>query len=119
MSEQLAVLKGILENLVVIRQLMELQLRKLIKEELERVASTPERKKMWILCDGATSTSEISRKVGVSTRAVQYFIRDAQRLELIRIDKRGFPRRAINWIPSDWQKLVENVSKRDKGEKYE
>ena len=49
MSEQLAVLKEILENLVEIRQLMELHLRKLIKEELESVASTPERKKMWIL----------------------------------------------------------------------
>ena len=89
-------------------------MRNLIKEELEKIASTPERKKMWILCNGAISTSEIAKKVGVSTRAVQYFIRDAQRLELIRVDKRGFPRRIIDWIPSEWQKLVESVSNKDK-----
>lgn len=100
-------LKKINSNLSVIRKLTELQLKGPIKKELEKLASTSERKKIWTLCDGTVSTSEIARKVGVSRRAVQYFIQEATRQELIVTDKRGFPYRMIDWIPPDWKKTLE------------
>lgn len=104
-------LKKINSNLFVIRKLTELQLRGPIKKELERLASTSERKRIWALSDGTLSTGEIAKKVGVSRRAVQYFVQEAERSELLRVDKRGFPYRNIDWIPPEWLKEIGTVGK--------
>lgn len=104
-------LKQINFNLSIIRKLSELQLRGIIKAELEKVASTSERKKIWALSDGTLSTGEIAKKVGVSRRAVQYFVQEAERSELLRMDKRGFPYRNIDWIPPEWLEEIGIVGK--------
>jgi len=108
-TEKLEVLRSIDAKLSVIRQLIELQTHSIVKDKLEKVASTPSRKIIWALCDGTLSVSDIAKKAGVSTRAVQYFVREAQELELITVDKRGFPRRTINWIPLKWQHIIKKL----------
>ena len=94
----------IYEELVKIRALLERLARKELKEDLEKIANTPQRKKIWILCDGMTSTKEIATKVGLSQRAVQFFISELKERDLIIMERRGFPKRKYDYIPSDWIK---------------
>ncbi len=73
-------------------------------EDLRRIASTPPRQEMWRLCDGTKSTQEIAAQVGVSPRAVQYFVDEADRAGLVASLRRGYPKRSddFNEIPSEW-----------------
>ena len=92
----------LLDELSRIRQLLLLLARKALKEELEKVATTDERKRIWALCDGFRSTEEIAKKVGLSLRAVQIFIKELRDRDLIVIEKRGYPKRRFDYIPSNW-----------------
>jgi len=104
-EEKLELLREINESLKVVRKLTEIQLRGPIKDELAEFASSKERRKMWMLCDGALSTIEISKQVGVSPRAVQYFVQDGLKAGFVRVDRRGYPSRTIDWIPPEWEKI--------------
>ena len=95
-------IERIYEEVLKIRSLLERLARKELREDLEQVANTPQRRKIWILCDGMTSTKDISSKVGLSQRAVQIFINELKKKDLITIEKRGFPKRKYDYIPSDW-----------------
>ena len=93
----------LLEEVSTIRLLIEILARKALKEELEKLATTNERKKIWALCDGLRSTDEIAKEVGVTQRAVQRFIKELREADLVIIEKRGYPKRRFNYIPSDWK----------------
>lgn len=102
-NEAITLLKEINEHVRAIRVLTEIQLRGPVKNELSRLASSNDRKRIWILCDGATTTAEIAKRVGVTRRAVQYFVQDGLKSGLLDVDKRGYPRRTVDWIPPDWE----------------
>lgn len=93
----------IYKELVKIRSLLERLAKKELKEDLESVASTNERKIIWSLCDGLNNTSEIASKTRVSQRAVQLFIKELAEKDLIIVEERGRPKRKYDYIPSDWQ----------------
>lgn len=99
-------LREINENLKALRKLKELELRGPITNELAAFASSSERKKMWIYADGAANTIEIARKVGVSPRAVQYFVQEGLKAGFLRVDRRGYPSRMIDLIPPEWEKTL-------------
>ncbi len=101
--ETITLLKEISEHLRAIRLLTEIQLRGPVRDELSRLASSLDRRRIWILCDGATTTTEIAKKVGVTNRAVQYFVQDGLKSGLLNVDRRGYPRRTIDWAPPDWK----------------
>jgi len=75
------------------------------RQDLERVASTPERQEMWRLCDGILSNEEIAKKVGVSLRTVQYFVQDGEKADLVTMVRRGYPKRTEDYdvIPPEWK----------------
>lgn len=75
------------------------------KEDLGKVASTPQRQEMWRLCDGTLSTEDIAKKIGVSTRTVQYFVEEAEKVGLVKSYRRGYPKRNEDYeeIPSEWK----------------
>lgn len=102
-EEAITLLREINDHVHAIRVLSEIQLRGPVKNELTRLASSLDRRKIWSLCDGATSTSEIATRVGVTKRAVQYFVQDGMKSGLVTLDKRGYPRRTIDWTPPDWE----------------
>jgi len=95
------------EEITRIRQLLELLARDGIKRELEQLATSDERKKVWALCSGFMSTTEISQKVTISQRAVQMFLKELQEADLITIKKRGYPKRKFDYIPSGWEVSTE------------
>lgn len=75
------------------------------RQDLEKVANTPARQETWRLCDGTLSNEEIAKKVGVTLRAVQYFVQDAERKGLIISQRRGYPKRTDSFdeIPVEWK----------------
>lgn len=93
----------IYEELIKIRELLERLARRSLKEDLESIATTNERKRIWTLCDGLNSTTEIASKVGVSQRTVQIFINELHDRDLIAIGKRGYPKRKYDYVPSDFR----------------
>ena len=96
-------LEQILSELVEIKKILLFNSRETLKKELNDMASTEERKKIWGLLDGLTSTTEISEKAGVSARTVQLFVSQLEEKDLVITEKRGYPKRRMDYIPSDWQ----------------
>jgi hypothetical protein len=92
----------IYEEIVKIRELLQLLASDKIKGQVERLASTDERKRVWTLCDGTNSTSEIADKVAISLRAVQIFLKELQDAGLIVIERRGYPKRVFDYVPPGW-----------------
>ena len=95
-------IEEVFEEVSKIRKLLEILLRENIKEELEIVATTPERKKIWVLCDGSTNTKGIAKEVGMSLRAVQTTIKELKDHDLIKHEKGGYQQRIFDYIPYDW-----------------
>ncbi len=91
-----------LDELQTIRQLVELLAKDSIKGELNSIATTSERRKVWALCDGLTSTAELANRVGMGTRAVQVFISELQGRDLVSVERRGYPKRRFDLVPSEW-----------------
>lgn len=75
------------------------------RQDLENVANTPVRQEIWRLCDGVLNNDEIAKKVGVTLRAVQYFVQDAEKKGLIISQRRGYPKRTDSFdeIPVEWK----------------
>jgi len=57
---------------------------------------------MWALFNGLLNTEEIAKKVGVTQRAVQIFVKELRAKEWVVTKKRGYPKRRFDYIPSDW-----------------
>lgn len=112
------ILKQINDNILALKKLKELEMREVVTREIERIASTAVRRKIWILSDGTKSTNEISKNVNVSRRAVQYFVQECVNSGLLGVDKRGYPVRRIEWIPPEWTEIVvlEKLSEREEHE---
>jgi DNA-binding MarR family transcriptional regulator len=102
MSERI-LLEKLLEEIITMRKLLEIVISDKLKTKLEEVATTSERKRIYALCDGLTSTDEIAQKVGVSQRAVQDVVKRFVERDLISVSRRGYPRRLFEWIPSEWK----------------
>jgi len=98
---------GLYDEIIKIRQLLEMAVKDSLKKELERILTTTERKKVWALCDGETDTKTMAEKAGVSLRAVQVALKDLQDAGLIMVEKRGYPRRKFDYVPSEWKPRIE------------
>lgn len=107
MSEDalIELMKGMSEDIRRIRMDMARMARDSYLQDLERVANTPARQEMWRLCEGILSNEDIAKKIGVTLRAVQYFIQDAEKKGLIIAQRRGYPKRTDSFdeIPVEWK----------------
>ena len=77
-------------------------------KQLEDLASSDERKAIWVLCSGRLTRDQISKKSGVSLRTVTTFVDLAMTYGLLEEEKGkgGHPKRVIDHVPSDWKNLV-------------
>jgi DNA-binding transcriptional ArsR family regulator len=107
MSEQQNILEMVYNELVNVRYLLEIAIRGELKKEIERVVTTDERRKIYVLLDGFSSTEQIAQKAGVSQRSVQLLVKELVDAGLVVIEKRGYPKRVFDYIPSEWR--VSNV----------
>jgi len=90
------------EELVRMRDLLQILASDKIKERVEQLATTDERKKVWTLCNGKNCTSDIAEKVSISLRAVQIFLKELQDTGLVITERRGYPKRAFDYVPPGW-----------------
>ena len=100
MSEK--ILMSLYDEIVKIRQLLEMTVRNDLTKELESILTTKERKMIWSLCDGFTNTKTIAETTGISMRAVQIAVKDLQDAGLLIARRRGFPRRKFDYVPATW-----------------
>jgi DNA-binding transcriptional ArsR family regulator len=108
MSEK--TMMSLYEEIVKIRQLLEMSVKDNLRKELEKVLTTKERKMVWALSDGLTDTKTIAEKTRISQRAVQGTLKELQDAELMVVEKRGFPKRKFDYVPSDWKYKEEDVA---------
>lgn len=104
-----SILQGIEARLEGIYRLIELQTRPQLEAAIQRLATTKERRKVWILSDGQRKTEEVSRLSGSALRTVQVFIQEADRAGLMDTNRRGYPRRRFDVIPTGWVSETEEV----------
>ena len=107
MSEKTLI--SLYDEIVKIRQLLEISFKENLRKELEKVLTTKERRMVWTLSDGFTDTKTIAEKTKISQRAVQGTLKELQDAELIVVEKRGFPKRKFDYVPSDWMYEKEGV----------
>jgi len=99
--------EALFEEVQKVRQLLEILARDALKRELEEYATTVQRRRIWALCNGLLSTEEIAKRVGVTPRAVQIFLEELRKADLVTFIKRGRPRRRFDFIPSEWKIKME------------
>jgi len=78
----------------------------IIEGELSKIAKTDSRKKMWVLIDGKRMPQDIAKMIGVTRRAVTYFLDDAAAAEFIKYNPYEPPRRLLDYVPPSWIDLV-------------
>ena len=102
-DESLILLREMKTALDAIRRILEIQARPSLKAEVDSLASSSGRRKMWILSDGDAKTPDMAKRAGLKVRAAEYFVEDGVRAGLLTLPKRGFPKRAIDLIPDGWE----------------
>jgi len=108
-EETRILLSEIKEEVSLIRRYLEFQITDFVKDQLDKIASTSERKMIWISLDGTKTTQEIAEEAGISIRTVQHFIKQLRELDLIADKRRGCPQRRIDIIPSNWEKIEKAI----------
>jgi hypothetical protein len=81
--------------------------------QIEKLASTNERKAIWFLCSGKLTREKIASESGISLRTVTTFIDMAKTLGLLEEEKEkgGHARRVIDYAPSEWKEFVKTKKK--------
>lgn len=78
----------------------------IVERELSKIASTNDRKKMWVLIDGKRMPGDIAKEAGVTAMAVSYFLNAGAATELIEYERGEPPRRILDYVPPSWIELV-------------
>ncbi|MDG6934346.1 MAG: hypothetical protein JRN68_06575 [Nitrososphaerota archaeon] len=79
---------------------------KVIEAELAKIATTTERKKMWVLMDGTRKPKDIATAVKVTPMAVSYFLSAGVSAKLVDYHPGDAPLRAVDYVPPAWLELT-------------
>ena len=101
MSEKM--LMSLYDEVVKIRQLLEITFKNDLMKELKTILTTQERRMLWALSDGFTDTKTIAKKTALSMRAVQITVKELQEADLLVVERRGYPKRKFDYVPSEWK----------------
>lgn len=107
---------AILQELKKISKILVLVNAHTIESELSKIATTDTRKKIWVLIDGKRMPQEIADIIGVSKRAVLYFLEDAAAAGFIEYNPREPPKRILDYVPPSWISLVTEKREEEKEE---
>lgn len=80
-----------------------------LERELNKYATSNDRKRIWISIDGKKKPAEIAKELGLSIRTVEIFVKVLVQAELIESRTYGEPpKKAIDFVPASWMELVES-----------
>jgi hypothetical protein len=77
-----------------------------VEKELSKIATTNDRKKMWVLMDGKRMPGDIAKEAGVTAMTVSYFLNAGVAAELVEYKRGEPPRRILDYVPPAWIELV-------------
>jgi hypothetical protein len=84
-----------------------------IESELGKIATSDDRKRMWVLVDGVRMPKDIANKLQVTERAVRYFL-DAMTTGGFVENVRGEPpKRILDYVPPSWIELAQAEEKEE------
>jgi predicted transcriptional regulator len=95
-----------LEELKRIAKILILAHAETLGKEIEKVATTDERKKIWVFIDSNRMSKDIAKEVGITVQAVNKFLRAASAAGLIGNPRGKPPYRIIDYVPPAWIELV-------------
>jgi len=78
-----------------------------IEKELSKIASSRERKQIWLFLDGKRMLKDIADAVKVTPQAVGQFLIAGAASELIEYQRGKPPRRILDYVPPEWLSLIE------------
>ena len=99
-----------------------------IEKELEKYATTDERKIIWTMIDGKNQTEDIAKLIKKTKRALDTFLNILEKAELIEERQYGVPPvKILDYVPADWITLLQKSvnssdnkdSKKSEGKKDE
>jgi len=95
-----------LKELKKISKILLLANAKVIENELSKIASTNDRKKIWVLMDGNRMPGDIAREAGVTAMTVSIFLNAGIAAELVEYKKGDPPKRVLDYVPPSWIELM-------------
>jgi len=96
----------VLEELKKISKILILAHGESIEREISKVATSDERKKIWVLIDGTKMSKDIAKEVGVAVRSVNRFLAIATKAGLVDNPWGKPPKRVIDYVPPSWVQLI-------------
>lgn len=101
--------EDILKELKKISWVMTLSNGPVIEKELEKYATSDDRKKIWVLIDGNRQADEIAKIIGKTKRAVDIFLKTLEDASLVERPYNKPPTRSLDYVPASWNELLENT----------
>jgi len=109
--------EGTLHELRKISKILTLSNSLIIEKELAKLATSKERKQMWVYTDGRRDRIQIANAVKVTPQAVGQFLKAGVALDLIEYEAGKPPRRLLDYVPPDWLSLIEISAESEVAEK--
>lgn len=96
------------ESLLQILKFAKLLAGSVVMEQAKKIASTDERRIIWVFCEGKMTREQIAVKTKIPKRTVSYFIDECKNLGLVEEEKEkgGCPKRVIDFVPEEWKRLA-------------
>src|SRR5690348_5369421 len=73
-----------------------------LESQIEKYATTPERKKIWVLLDGKRQANDIAQVIGITKRGVDMFLKILEDASLIERPFNKPPIRIADYVPAGW-----------------
>lgn len=100
----------ILKELKKISRIMTLTNGSSIEKELEKYATSEDRKKIWVLIDGTKQSDDIAKIIGKTKRAVDTFLQILEKVSLVERPHNKSPTRNMEYVPASWVTLLGNFN---------
>jgi hypothetical protein len=80
-------------------------------QNLEKLATTDERKAIWFLCSGKFTREDLAKQAGAHINTVKNFVDIAMTYGLLEEEKGkgGHPKRVIDYAPSEWKFFIKEL----------
>lgn len=77
-------------------------------ELAKKIASTDDRKTIWVFCEGKLTREQIATRIKIPKRTVSYFIDECMNFGLLEEEsgKGGHPKRVIDYVPEEWKRIT-------------
>lgn len=77
-----------------------------IENEIAKIASTNERKRIWVLIDGIKMPADIAKEANTTAMTVSNFLNAGKFADLVNYTKGLPPQRILDYVPPAWIDLV-------------